>query len=189
MIQSILDVIPTYFLSIFRIPKNVAMLMERMMREFLWERLGNDEAEHLVAWNLVTRPKENGGLGIGNICVRNKALAHKWLWRFPLEREALWARVIYSRYGLDNNKWDAGRARRETSRSSWRFISAGLPDFQKCLKICLGSGSRVRFWEDTWIEDRDLKSKFPSLYAISIAKDGMVSDFVVTEDQESQLST
>lgn len=29
---------------------------------------------HLVAWNQVCKPKDKGGLGIGNIYLRNKAL-------------------------------------------------------------------------------------------------------------------
>ena len=77
--------------------------IERSMRNFLWE--GNDEwrCDHLVAWNEVYKPKEFGGLGIGNILKGNKALLIKWLWSFPLEQEPLWEKVIKSKCGLRMN--------------------------------------------------------------------------------------
>lgn len=55
------------------------------MRDFLWKGNSKDDYTHFVAWEQVCRPKELGGLGIGNIIKRNDALLEKWLWRFPLD--------------------------------------------------------------------------------------------------------
>lgn len=44
--------------------------------------------------------KKHGGLGIGNLAVRNNALLMKWLWRFPRETNSLSYKVIKSKYGL-----------------------------------------------------------------------------------------
>ena len=57
---------------------------------------------------MCTRSKKKGGLGIGNLRSKNKALLFKWLWRFPNEQDTLWAKVIRSKFGLDSNKWDSG---------------------------------------------------------------------------------
>ena len=40
----------------------------------------------------------------------------------------------------------------------------------------VGSGRRVRFWKDKWCGDEPLFKSFPSLFAISLAKDVWVSD-------------
>ncbi|RVW72387.1 hypothetical protein CK203_056260 [Vitis vinifera] len=45
---------------------------------------------HLIRWDVVSRPKELGGLGFGKTSLRNIALLGKWLWRFPRERSGLW---------------------------------------------------------------------------------------------------
>lgn len=37
------------------------------MRDFFWEEGDLSGGEHLVAWEVVCHPKEQGGLGIGNI--------------------------------------------------------------------------------------------------------------------------
>ncbi|KAL5552484.1 hypothetical protein UlMin_039885 [Ulmus minor] len=101
MIQSVLSSIPIYFMSLFKLPNGVAVLLEKMMRQFLWDREVGGKGKSLVDWKLICTPKECGGLGIGNLLIRNKALLGKWLWRFPLEQHTLWAAVIRSKYGLN----------------------------------------------------------------------------------------
>lgn len=57
----------------------------------------------MVGWERVCKPKELGGLEIENIAKRNKEFIMKWLWRFPLERNSLWHKVIKSKYSLSEN--------------------------------------------------------------------------------------
>lgn len=56
------------------------------MKDFLWDEADGDIHYNLIAWDQVCRPKERGGLGIGNICRRNMAHLGKWWWRFSCER-------------------------------------------------------------------------------------------------------
>jgi hypothetical protein len=42
------------------------------------------------------------------------------------------------------------------------------------------NGSKVRFWQDTWIEDKPLKLKYPSLYNIVKRKDATVVQVLST---------
>ena len=78
----------------------------------------------MVSWKTVSTPKKKGGLGIRNLRSKKKALLFKWLWRFPNEQEALWAKVIKTKFGLHSNQWDSRLARRFTFRSLWKFISS-----------------------------------------------------------------
>ncbi|PON92327.1 LOW QUALITY PROTEIN: hypothetical protein TorRG33x02_118320 [Trema orientale] len=103
LIQSVLSSIPIYYLSLFKAPCRVIETIEKLMHDFLWEGEDLLGGEHLVAWDLVCRPKLQGGLGIGNVLARNKALPMKWLWRFPKKRYALWYKVIKNKYGLNPN--------------------------------------------------------------------------------------
>ena len=57
----------------------------------------------MVLWKKVCLPKAFGGLGVGELVRRNKALLFKWLWHFPLEKDALWYTVIKTKYGLNEN--------------------------------------------------------------------------------------
>ena len=43
LIQSCLTHIPSYFLSLFRIPTSIASKIEKLQRDFLWSVVGDDE--------------------------------------------------------------------------------------------------------------------------------------------------
>ena len=47
-------------------------------------------------------PIAKGGLGIRKLTTFNKALLGKWLWRFAIEENRLWRRVVALKFG---EKW------------------------------------------------------------------------------------
>ena len=79
LIQSCLTHMPCYFLSLFKIPASVATKIERLQRDFLWSKVREGKRDHLISWDVVCNPKAKGGLGFGNISLRNLALLRKWL--------------------------------------------------------------------------------------------------------------
>ncbi|KAK9129723.1 hypothetical protein Sjap_010210 [Stephania japonica] len=103
LISSVLDAIPVHFMSVYRLLAMVASKNEKLMRRFLWEKYDENTMAPLVDWKEVACPKTLGGLGIGKLQKRNEALASKWLWRFPREQDALWAKIIRSTYGIHTN--------------------------------------------------------------------------------------
>ena len=48
----------------------------------------------------------------------------------------------------------------------WAGLMMVKREFLSLGKFDLGDGSQVRFWEDSWIRPRPLKSLFPTLYNI-----------------------
>ena len=46
----------------------------------------------------MTRPKDEGGLRLQSAKGRNAALLGKLNWRFKVERDALWAKVLRAKY-------------------------------------------------------------------------------------------
>ena len=63
--------------------------------------MGDEHKFHLVKWAVVCTPVSSGGLGIRKVRLFNEALLEKWLWRFGLEKDALWRRVIEVKYCID----------------------------------------------------------------------------------------
>ncbi|RVW89785.1 putative ribonuclease H protein [Vitis vinifera] len=120
--------------------------VEKIQRDFLWGGGALDQRPHLVRWNLVCLEKKKGGLGVRNLALMNKALLGKWNWRFATEREVLWKKVISHKYGVEEGAFR------------------------------VGNGRRMRFWKDKWCGDEPLYESFPSLFAISQAKDAWVSE-------------
>jgi hypothetical protein len=56
----------------------------------------------------------------------------------------------------------------------WAGLMKVKEEFLSLGKFDLGDGSQVRFWEDSWIRPRPLKSLFPALYNIVRNKDALV---------------
>lgn len=104
LINSVLDAMPTYMMSLFPIPKGVTKRLDSIRRNFLWQ--GNKERKsfHLVKWEDLIMDKKRGGLAIKNLNNHSKALKMKWLWKYANEKQSLWGRVIEAKYEPED-KW------------------------------------------------------------------------------------
>lgn len=95
LVNSVLDSLPTYMMSIFPLPVSVEKKIDALTRDFIWHGNKEKRGYHLVKWKTLTTSKKEGGLGIRNLRQHNKSLLMKWLWRFPLEEHALWRKVMW----------------------------------------------------------------------------------------------
>ena len=60
---------------------------------------------HSVSWVAVCLSKEKGGLGIRSLDTLNKALLGKWAWRFIVEDNPMWKKVIILKYQSEEGGW------------------------------------------------------------------------------------
>ena len=58
-----------------------------------------DKKPHLVKWSTVCANKRNGGLGVKDLSILNRALLCKWIWCLANEKDALWRNVIAGNLG------------------------------------------------------------------------------------------
>jgi mannosylglycoprotein endo-beta-mannosidase len=120
-----------------------------------------------------------GGLGIRNIKLFNTALLSKWLWRFAMERDRLWRRVIAAKYGCMIGDWHTSVGRGPYGVSLWRFISKGWGVFSKHIRFKVGSGAQISFWHDVWCGELPLSITFPMVYSVSHCKEAMVAEYLI----------
>ena len=173
LIQSSLSHIPSYFLSLFKIPESITSKIEKLQRDFLWSGAGEGKKDHLIKWDVVSKPKELGGLGFGKTSLRNLG---RWLWRFPRERNGLCHKVIVSIYGTHPNGWDADMVVRWSHRCPWKAIAQVFQDFSPFVSLVVGNGERICFGEDLWWGNQTLHSQFAGLYRIISVKNLIVSN-------------
>ena len=65
------------------LPMGVIEQINKYLRNFLWRKFGmEDKGTPLVAWTKVGQPKKNGGLGILDIALHNKAVLMRNLYKF-----------------------------------------------------------------------------------------------------------
>ncbi|GJN11892.1 hypothetical protein PR202_ga30127 [Eleusine coracana subsp. coracana] len=66
--------------------------MDSLCRAFMW--MGEDKvsgADFLIAWDMLTWPKECGGLGIRDLAVQNRYLLMKLVHRLHKPADSAWA--------------------------------------------------------------------------------------------------
>lgn len=49
--------------------------------------------------------KREGGLATRRLSIPNKVLLGKWCWRFSIERDSFWKKVIIRKYGKKEGGW------------------------------------------------------------------------------------
>uniref|UniRef100_A0A2N9ED83 Reverse transcriptase zinc-binding domain-containing protein n=1 Tax=Fagus sylvatica TaxID=28930 RepID=A0A2N9ED83_FAGSY len=112
-------------------------------------------------------PKAKGGLGVRSLVLFNKALLGKWLWRFGLEENNLWQRILVAKYGVELGGWRTNPIRGAHGCGLWKGILSSWDDYFQHVQFVVGQGNRACFWEDKWCGDFALKDRFPLLFTCS----------------------
>ena len=86
-----------YMMSFFEIPKGVRKKLDYFRSRFFWQSDEHKRKYRLAKWDILFQPKEQGGLGIHNLELKNIALLSKWLFRL-LTMEGTWQQIIKNKY-------------------------------------------------------------------------------------------
>ncbi|GJR02297.1 putative RNA-directed DNA polymerase, eukaryota, reverse transcriptase zinc-binding domain protein [Tanacetum coccineum] len=173
LLKSVLGALGTYFFSIYKAPKCVVNHLEKVRRNFFWGGSLDNNKIPWIAWKKVCSPKSCGGLGVGSLSALNLAMMSKWWWRFHLEKNSLWRRVITSIHGpLGELNVENPTVIRSCLNPWFLIISLNkyLPQPQVnlnknfCKKI--GDGCSTYFWSENWIGGSPLKLLYPRLYLL-----------------------
>ena len=107
--------------------------------------MGEEFKFHLVNWKQVCKPICSGGLGIRYLVLFNQALLGKWLWRFAIEKMAIWQRVIVLKCGSLGGDWCSCLVSEPYGVSLWKSLGKGWADFSRFLSYKVGDGSSIKF--------------------------------------------
>lgn len=146
---------------------------------------------HLIGWDKLTRNKTYGGLGIKRLMEQNIALLAKWWWRFNKEKDALWVKLVSSKYDLCEGAWLPHLPRRKKASNVWKDIcsvSNMCADMGECVikgfNFKVNSDTSISFWKHKWLGEETLQNAFPALFTLSTQQDAMIADMVDRENQD-----
>jgi len=138
-----------------------------------------------VSWKVLCKPREEGGLGLRDIRKFNSALLAKWRWHYISDEKGRWKDILVMKYGselqhsqtpvkLQSWWWrDLLKVCREGGGDGWFLNEIGWK---------LGRGDKVKFWEDVWVGNSNLKTMFPRLFSLSLNKGHKVEKVGEWED-------
>jgi hypothetical protein len=149
LIKAVGQSIPTYLMSVFKLPFSVCDDLTRMIRNYWWGSKKGKRKTHWKAWEQLTKPKSFGGLGFRDFRLFNQAMLARQAWRLLTQPESLCARVLKAKYYPRGHLQDTVFPR--GASSSWQAIQHGLELLKKGLIWHVGNGQSIRVWRDQWI--------------------------------------
>ncbi|KAJ0555729.1 putative reverse transcriptase zinc-binding domain-containing protein [Helianthus annuus] len=181
LIKAVLECLPNYYFSLYKDPCTVINDLEAKIKRFLWGGEDGNKKLHWVAWNTVTLPKKQGGLGISRLKNSNISLLSKWGWRLKTDKNKLWVKVIEAIHKTRFN-WEFIPARKSLG-GVWcniagvlsKTVVGGRP-LRNFFKSKIGNGNNTSFWLDLWLCNEPLKNKYPELFKLEKVKRCKVAD-------------
>jgi hypothetical protein len=131
----------------------------------------------LTKWNVIFRPKDQGGLGIEVLEIKNLCLLSKWLDKL-INQEGVWQELLHNKY-LNNKTLSQVTVQPHDSPFK-RGPMKVKDEFFKRGSFIVNNGMSTRFWDDTWLGNRPLADQYPSLYSIVRNKNVTVATTLAT---------
>ena len=80
MARSTFAVFPSYIMQTVKLPKVIRTKIDRIYRQFIWGSAKHKKRIHLITWDKVCKPKQEGGLGFRKAKEINLACMTKLAW-------------------------------------------------------------------------------------------------------------
>ena len=106
----------------------------------------------------IQKPKELGGLGVGDLIIENVALLFKWWWHFNERDDSLWKKIVHPNY-YSRPESRVRHSIASDAGSIWNQLTdlANIGEFiqdtvQIGIRRKVGDDRSTKFWCDKWVE-------------------------------------
>jgi hypothetical protein len=101
LLNSVLTSLPMFMLSLLEISKGVRKHLDYFRSCLFWQSHDTKKKYRLTKWNIICRPKDQGGLGVEVHELKNKCLLSTWLFNLLSEDVYMWQESIHNKYLRD----------------------------------------------------------------------------------------
>lgn len=143
LIKAVLQAIPTYAMSVFKLPTGLCRDMNGEVAKFWWGKTGG-RGVHWKRWEVLCEAKDEGGLGFRDFEKFNQAMLGKQAWRLIEFPNSLVSRVLKSRY-LSNTPFMQAQLGDNPSYV-WRSILWGRDLLENGCLIRIGNGQSTHVY-------------------------------------------
>jgi hypothetical protein len=149
LIKSIAQAIPLYVMSVFKLPLGLCDELTSMIRRYWWGAENGKRKTHWLAWDIMLRPKDYGGVGFRDMRLFNQALLARQAWRLIQFPDTLCAQLLKAKYYPSGSLLDTVFI--GNGSSTWHAIEHGLQLLKKGTIWRVSNGAKIRAWRDPWI--------------------------------------
>ncbi|XP_021859944.2 uncharacterized protein [Spinacia oleracea] len=174
LIKAVAQVIPTYMMSIFRIPDGLIEEIHSIIARFWWGSNGTTRKMHWHSWESLCKPKAMGGLGFRDLKIFNQALLAKQVWQLHHEPSSFVHSILKAKYFKHTGVLEARRG--HDPSYSWRSLWGAKSLLLDGMMWRVGSGTYINVWEGGWLPNSQVPPK-PRVGSI-VNQDLMVSECI-----------
>jgi len=149
LIKAVAQAIPTYAMSIFKLPKDLCLSIQAMINRFWWSHDPDKRKIHWVGRVKLCDRKANGGLGFRDLDRFNDALLTKQVWRLLQDTDSLVARLLKSKYYPAGDILSADLGHNPSY--TWRSLHGVKWIIEKGSRWIVGDGCNLHAWTARWI--------------------------------------
>ncbi|KAI0524636.1 hypothetical protein KFK09_004013 [Dendrobium nobile] len=122
LIYSALQSITVFYTAMSLVPVSVLKKIDRMSREFIWNKNNGDSGLHFVSWRELCKPKDQGGFGIQYAAASIELLRAKVAWNFLNKQNPIFRKSISAKYVI--NVWE--KEVKPNSSLAWKLLKVVL---------------------------------------------------------------
>ena len=94
LLKVVVQAIPTFAMSCFKLPVTLCNDIEQLIRKFWWGHRGNQRNIHWSKWSMLCLPKALGGMGFKELQKFNDAMLAKQVWRLLENKNSMFHRFF-----------------------------------------------------------------------------------------------
>jgi hypothetical protein len=133
-----------------KVPITIFVHFEKSGRQFLWaDKADKIHGKCLASWEMICRPKEQGGLGVLDLRIQNKALLIKNLHNFFNQQDIPWVKLLWKGHYNNEHLPHIGSPK---GSFWWRDCLSFMQDYRDLTTISINNGKSCSLWTDKWME-------------------------------------
>ncbi|XP_030963604.1 uncharacterized protein LOC115984727 [Quercus lobata] len=148
LLKVVVQAIPTFAMSCFRLPVGLCQDIEMLIRKFWWGQRGDRRNIHWKKWEVLCKPKLEGGLGFKDLCKFNEAMLAKQIWRLTYDKDSLFYKVFKAKYFPNGNVFEARSA---SGSFAWKSILRSKNLIERNARWRIGNGKGIQIFHDAWL--------------------------------------
>lgn len=149
LLKTVIQSIPQYAMSVFKIPISLCKVIEKRMAKFWWSNDTSRSGIPWQSWKNLQKRKELGGLGFRDLVSFNHAMLGKQAWRLLHQPLSLWSKFFRGLYFHSSTFLKANKGTRPSW--GWQSLLCGRNAILPHITWSVGDGTCINIREDRWL--------------------------------------
>ncbi|XP_059658408.1 uncharacterized protein LOC132304693 [Cornus florida] len=147
-----------YWCYIYNLPISIINSIQKMCRDFLWGSKDYSRKMHLMNWDMISRPKAEGGLGVRKLLDVQMASKCVLAWDYLTSKDRLWVSWFQKKYAAQISYWNV--LPRYSSSTIWKAVVAVRDIMLQHTNFIVGSGTSISTFLDPWCDKLTVVQRF-----------------------------